>query len=110
MHELSLTRNLLEIVLKHAGARRILHVNLLIGEFSHEREEAIRFYWDHLAKGTPAEHAALNFRRVEAEMKCLDCETVFHPEGEAVFCPRCQSQRLKWMRGDAVRLESIDVE
>lgn len=110
MHELSLTENLLDITLKNAGAKKIVHVNLLIGEFSHEREEAIQFYWDDLAKGTSAEDAQLRFKQVDAEMKCLECETVFHPDDEAAFCPNCRSHRLMLLRGDDVRLESIDVE
>jgi len=110
MHELSLTENLLDVTLKNAGKRKIIHVNLLIGEFSHEREEAIQFYWDDLAKGTSAENAQLFFKRVDAEMKCLDCETVFHPDDEAAFCPKCQSYRLTLLSGDDVRLESINVE
>lgn len=110
MHEYSLTQNLLDITLKNAGARRVVNVNLLIGVFSDECEETIRFYWDDLAKGTSAEMAQLCFQRVDAEMKCLVCETVFHPGDEAAYCPNCQSHRLKLLRGDGVKLESIDVE
>ena len=110
MHESSLTQNLLEVALKHPGTQRIVSVNLTIGEFSDEREEAIRFYWEDFAKGTRAENSELHFRRVEAEMKCLECESIFHPEEEAGLCPHCQSHRLKLLSGDDVRLESIDVE
>ena len=110
MHELALTKNLLEVALKHAGAQPIRHVNLLIGEWSDEREEAIRFYWDDLARDTRAQAAELHFQRVEAEMQCLACEAIFHPEEEDGTCPACGSPRLKLLRGDEVRLESIDVE
>jgi hydrogenase nickel incorporation protein HypA/HybF len=110
MHELSLTQNLLEVALKNAAGKRIIHVNLLIGEFSDEREEAIQFYWNDLAKGTLAERADLLFRSVDAVMQCLECESVFHPEEEAGFCPQCQSHRLKLLSGDDVKLESLDVE
>lgn len=110
MHELSLTENLLDVALKNAGPHRIIHVNLLIGEFSDEREEVIRFYWDDIAKGTSAEGADLCFERVDAEMKCLACGTIFHPDDEAAWCPACQSHRLRLISGDDVRFESIDVE
>ena len=110
MHELSLTQNLLDVALKNAAGRRIMHVNLSIGEFSDERKDAIQFYWDDLAKGTNAEAAQLHFQLMVAEAKCLDCETVFHPEDGATFCPKCRNHRLKLIRGDDVQLESIDVE
>jgi hydrogenase nickel incorporation protein HypA/HybF len=110
MHELSLTQNLLEIALQNAGEKRIVRVNLLMGELSDEREESIQFYWDDISKGTLAEKAELHFQRVPAEMKCLDCEAVFQPSEPVVVCPICESRRLKLISGDDVRIESIDVE
>lgn len=110
MHELSLTQNILDIALKNAGAKKLLQVNLLIGQLSDEREESIQFYWDDLAKGTLAQEAKLHFQYVDAEMKCLECDTVFHPNEEIILCPSCQSHRLKLISGDDVKIESIDVE
>ena len=110
MHELSLTQNILDHALKHAGERRILRVNLLIGQFSDEREESIRFYWSDLAKDTSAQDAELHFQSVDAEMKCLECGTLFHPEDETSLCPHCFTHRLMLLSGDDVRLDSIDVE
>lgn len=110
MHELSLTQNILDVALKNAGNNRIVRVNLLIGQFSDEREEAIRFYWDDLAKDTPAQSAELSFKWVNAEMQCLECNTVFQPAEETAVCPGCQSYRVKLLSGDDVRLDSIDVE
>ena len=110
MHELSLTRNILDHALKNAGEKRILRVNLLIGPFSDEREESIQFYWNDLAKDTLAQSAELHFQHVEAEMKCLDCGTTFHYGEETSLCPHCFSHRLKLLSGDDVRLDSIDVE
>lgn len=110
MHELSLTQNILEHALKNAGEKRILRVNLLIGQFSDEREESILFYWSDLAKHTLAENAELHFQRVNAEIRCLECGSVFHPQQETSICPHCFSHRLKLLSGDDVRLDSIDVE
>lgn len=110
MHELSLTQNILDLALRNAGEKRLVRVNLLIGQFSDEREEAIRFYWADLAKDTPAHAAELFFQWVNAEMKCLDCGTDFQPADERAVCPVCQSYRLKLLSGDDVRLDSIDVE
>lgn len=110
MHELSLTQNILNAALEHANGKRIARVNLRIGELSDEREESIRFYWDELVRDTPAREAQLHFQCVEAEMKCLECETVFRPVEETCSCPNCSSLRLKLLSGDDVRLESIDVE
>ncbi|MBN2115355.1 MAG: hydrogenase maturation nickel metallochaperone HypA [Anaerolineales bacterium] len=110
MHEFSLTQNLLDIALKNADSRRIVNVNLLIGPFSDEREESIRFYWRDLARGTLGEGAELHFQRVQAEMKCLECGATFNLEDNGSLCIYCQSNRLQLLSGDEVRLASIDVE
>jgi hydrogenase nickel incorporation protein HypA/HybF len=113
MHELSLTENMLEAVLRsaaQAGARRVVHVNLKIGQFSDESEESIRFYWAGLAKGTPAQEAQLNFQHVAAEMTCLECGHAFQPAVETSACPACSSSRLRLSSGDDVKLASIDIE
>ena len=110
MHELSLTQNILDHALRNAGRKRIVHVNLSIGQFSDECEESIRFYWDDLARGTLAQGAQLHFQRVDAELECLECNTVFHPQGETAVCPTCLGQRLKLLSGDDVKLDSIDVD
>ena len=110
MHELSLTQNILDHASKHAGEKQILRVNLLIGRFSDEREESIQFYWNDPAKDTLARDAELHFQRRGAEMKCLECGTIFHPEEEITLCPHCFGHRLKLLSGAGVRLDSIDVE
>jgi len=110
MHELSLTQNILDTVLKHAGNGKIKNINLSIGELSDECEDSIRFYWDGLVEGTPIQDAELRFRQAQADMQCLDCGSIFHPEEETVVCPLCQSYRLTLLSGYDVKLESIDVE
>ena len=110
MHELSLTQNILDVALKNAGTKRLVRVNLLVGPFSDESEDSIRFYWDYLTKDTPAQTAELSFQPVAAEVACLACGASFQPDNETVLCPMCQSDRLKLLSGDDVRLDSIDVE
>lgn len=61
MHELSLTQNIFNLALQNAGEKRVLRVNILVGQFSDEREESIWFYWSDLAKDTIAR---------DAEIKC----------------------------------------
>lgn len=113
MHELSVTQNILNVALENAAqarAERILHVNLILGQFSDEREESIQFYWDELAAGTAAQGAVLHFKRVPAEMKCQNCGNSFTPDEDTAECPACLSPHIRLISGEDVRLESIDVE
>jgi hydrogenase nickel incorporation protein HypA/HybF len=112
MREFSLTRKLLETALEHSGSKRIVRIDLLIGPFSEEREEAIQFYWRDLAKGTPGEGAELHFERTPVEMKCLDCSGTFYLDetGKDNVCRYCHSKDLQLLTGMDVKLEGIQVE
>ena len=112
MHEFSLTQELLDLALKKANSRPIVRVNLWIGPFSEEREDAITFFWKDLAKGSPGESAELHFEHTPFEMKCLDCSGTFYlGENEKdSLCRFCESENLEFLSGEDVRLESIEIE
>ena len=109
MHEFTLTQHLLDAALKNAGSERIVRVNLVIGPFSHEREESIALYWRDLAKGSLGDGAELHFEHMPVEMKCLDCSGTFYLDEEASMCKNCSGERLQMLSGDEVTLESIEV-
>jgi hydrogenase nickel incorporation protein HypA/HybF len=113
MHELSVTESLLEIALRHAAkahAKRVTNLYLLIGQLSSIIDDSVQFYWDFVSKGTLAEGAKLNFRRIPAEFLCLDCHHRFSPGRENFLCPACAGSRVKIVSGEEFRLEAIDVE
>ena len=110
MHEFALTQTLLDCALKNTDSRRIVRVNLLIGPFSDEREESIRFYWRDLAKGSLGEGAELKFEHLPVEVKCLNCSGTFFLDDEVSMCKYCFSERVQLFSGEDVGLESIEVE
>jgi len=111
MHEFSRTQNLLDLALKKSNSKRIKRVNLLIGPFSDEREDTIRFYWRDLAKGSPGEGAELRFDHAPVEMKCFDCSWTFSLDEEAdSLCKFCFGKHLQILDEEDVRLESIELE
>jgi hydrogenase nickel incorporation protein HypA/HybF len=110
MHEFSRTQGLLQRALKDAGSRRIVRLNLLIGLYSEQREELIRFYWRDLAKGSPGEGAELHFEHLPVEVKCLNCTGTFFLDEETSMCEFCYGERSQLLSGEDVRLESIELE
>jgi len=112
MHEFTITQNLLNRALKTTNSKRIVRVNLLIGPFSEEREDTIKFYWRDLAKGSFGEGAELHFDHVKAEMKCFGCTGTFyldeHEKGGT--CKYCCSEHFQVLNAEDVLLESIEVE
>ena len=111
MHEFDRTQNLLDLALRKSNSKRIVRVNLLIGPFSDEREDSIRFYWRDLAKGSLGEGAEIRFNHVPVEIKCFDCSGTFFLDDEgSSLCKYCFSNHSQLLSEDDVRLESIEVE
>ena len=113
MHELPVTEQLLEIVLDHARkaeARRVLKVNLVIGELTRFVGESIQFYFDMLSKETEAEGASLSVIHIPAKATCRQCKMEFHPEGMDWSCPACGGPAEEVMGGREFHVESIEVE
>jgi len=112
MHEFDRTQNLLDLALRKSNSRRIVRVNLLIGPFSDEREDSIRFYWRDLAKGSLGEGAELRFNHLPVEIKCFDCSgsSFIAEENKGSLCKFCFGEHSQLLSEDDIRLESIEVE
>jgi len=113
MHELPVTQSILKIALEHAekaDAKRVIDLNIVMGELSSIVDDSIQFYWDIIAKDTIAEGATLHFRRVPAELQCMACLEKYHPTDKELICPRCGGVGAKIIAGEEFSLESIDVE
>lgn len=112
MHELSVTKSMLDLVLNQAqenGAERVQGINLVIGEMSGVVDDCVRFYFDFLSKGTIAEGAHLSFRVVPARARCQECGKRFKINGLDWRCPHCQTTRIEIIEGRELYLESIEV-
>ncbi len=113
MHELPATQSILDIALKHAEqahASRVTGLHIVVGQIASMVDDSVRFYWDIISKGTLAEGADLDFRRVPLELACLDCATRFYPGKEDFACPNCNGARVKVVGGEEFYLEAIDIE
>jgi hydrogenase nickel incorporation protein HypA/HybF len=113
MHELSITESVLEIALRHAQAaqaRRVTDLYLVIGQLTSFIDDSIQFYWDMLAQGTLAEGARLHFKRIQAELVCLDCNQRYTPSITSMACTACSGTRVRVVAGDEFFVEAIEIE
>lgn len=113
MHELAVTENILDIVLKYANdasASKIKKVYLVIGDLASIVDDSVQFYWDIIAKDTIAEGAELCFNRIQTVFCCNDCGTEYQAEEYSIMCPRCDSTNIRIISGEEFYLEAIDVE
>lgn len=114
MHEFSITREILDIILDTAGrnnARSVESVNIELGQLSTFDEESINFYFEILSRGTLAEGAKLIFKRMPAIAKCKKCDRDFEL-GDVFFssCPLCGSTEYEVVSGDAVKVVNLNIE
>jgi hydrogenase nickel incorporation protein HypA/HybF len=113
MHELSITQNMLDIVLDYAKknkAVRVGKINLVIGALTGYVADSVQFYFDLLSKGTLAEGAVLEFTAVSARGKCRACGASFALKEFEWLCPDCQSQEIDIIAGRELFVESIEVD
>lgn len=114
MHELAVTQSILDIALRHAGqarAPRILAVNLVVGELTGFVDDSIQFYFDILARDTPAQGASLHIDHVPARARCRQCGADYTPPaGRLWACPSCGSLGGDVTTGREFYVASIEVE
>lgn len=113
MHELAVTQSVLEIAVRHArqaGAGRISAIHLVVGQLSSIVDDSVAFYWDLVARGTLAEGAKLDFRRLEARLTCQACGHEYPPQDEAWSCPACGSSQVRVTAGEEFYVEAIEVD
>lgn len=114
MHELSITQSVLDIVLRHAqqsSARRILGINLVIGELTGFVDDSIQFYFDFMSKDTLAQGAELNFERIPAQVRCHICGAEYVPPDSRLWaCPECEALGGEIISGREFSVASIEIE
>ncbi|MCX6072526.1 MAG: hydrogenase maturation nickel metallochaperone HypA [Chloroflexi bacterium] len=113
MHELAVTQSVLEIVLRHArqaGGARVSAIHLVVGQLSSIVDDSVAYYWESVARDTPAEGARLHFRRIPARFRCEACGREFPLQEETRDCPGCANGLVRLIAGDEFSVESIEVD
>jgi len=114
MHELPVTQSILEIALRHAqkgGAKRILAINLTIGDLTGFVDDSIQFYFDYLSKETAADGARLTIERIPARARCHQCGAEYAPPDSRIWtCPQCEALGGEVIAGKEFYVASIEVE
>jgi len=113
MHEMSVTMSLMDLVLKEAakaGAKKIIGVNIVIGQMTGIVDHYVQANFELLSRNTPAEGAALSFRNVPWQARCRHCAHTFQPSDLDWKCPKCQSAEIEITSGSELYVESIEVE
>lgn len=110
MHEMSITRGIVDICLKHAGDRRIRALEVEIGELGSAVPEAIEFCFEACSRDTLLEGARLDIIRIPGAGLCLECgmETPMAELYES--CRHCGGIRVSIVAGEELRVRAIEVD
>jgi hydrogenase nickel incorporation protein HypA/HybF len=134
MHELSLAGAVIDTAERHAAGRRVLLIQLRLGELRQVVPESLAFYFEHVARGTLCEGATLEYETVPATLGCSDCGatwplTATLGSGSATWgqtppggvrpqvaarpsfrCEGCGAADVEVRAGNEFEVESIEVE
>ncbi|NTV50016.1 MAG: hydrogenase maturation nickel metallochaperone HypA [Geobacteraceae bacterium] len=110
MHEMSITQGIIGLCLEHAGLRRVLSLDVEIGELSSVVPEAIEFCFEACSRETLLEGAVLNIIRVPGMGQCLECGQETPLTELYGSCGYCGSQRVVIVSGEELRVREIEVE
>jgi len=112
MHELGLTRNIVDTiqeVVRKNNVQEVVKVVLEIGQISGVMPEAIEFCFFVCAKGTVLEKAHLEIRRVAALGQCKVCEKEFDLLKGNFSCPSCGDSVWDLISGKELNIKELEV-
>lgn len=104
MHEFSIVSQLIEKVMEEArkrDAKKVIEVELDVGQLSFLNPEQMRFVYNVLSKGTILENSHLIINIIDAHIRCEVCgfdgkpnyadDTSYHISTPLFLCPVCGS-------------------
>lgn len=113
MHEYAVVESIVRLAEDQArnhGAKKVIQINLVIGEMTGIEAESLEMYFELLSKGTVLEAARLNFTYIPAEFECEKCKEIYTKVKSAIECPVCGSLGRMTGKGKEFYMESIEVD
>ena len=113
MHEQSIVESILNLALEKAresNARKIVSINLVVGDYTGVVDDAVNFYFGFLSKDTIAAGANINFMHVPGQLRCRDCDILFPMQKQIFRCPKCSGSRVEIVGGRELYIENMVVE
>ncbi len=110
MHEMSITQGIIDLCLQHAGGRRVLSLDVEIGQLSSIVPEAVEFCFEACSKDTLLEGARLVINRIPGKGLCQECGAETKLPEMFAACSSCGSFQVKVITGEEMRVIEIEID
>lgn len=108
MHELGITRNIVEIVNERAEGARVSRVMLAVGELTAVIPEALHFCFDTVTQGTLLEGAELQIEQIAGRARCDRCGNEFAMPLTGAHC-ECGSRSYALLSGEELKIVEMEL-
>ncbi|MEV3931762.1 hydrogenase maturation nickel metallochaperone HypA [Streptomyces sp. NPDC049944] len=108
MHELSITRSMVDAVCERASGRRVHVVRVRVGALTAVVPDSMRFCFDLVTEGTVAQGAVLEIDQPQGTARCRSCGDQFTLNDLVLLCP-CGSADVDVTSGRELEIISMRV-
>lgn len=111
MHEMSVTRSMLEIVRREMAAndiKKLTKLRIRVGELTAIEPDALKFSFEVSIKGTSLEGAELEIEDIPLRGRCRECGSEFRITAFENRCPKCASVDIEHVSGHELDIISIE--
>jgi hydrogenase nickel incorporation protein HypA/HybF len=109
MHELSISRAIVEVALRHAGDRQVEAVQVRIGALRQIVPDSLTFCWSIVSRRRQLEQSRLDIERVPGVIECGQCGARSTLTEFSLACPTCTDGLVTVVAGDEFLVTSIDL-
>lgn len=111
MHELSLAKDIVEIIYQNVPAAEINRVNFVVvrvGQFSGVVTDSLKFSYQAITNQTGLENSQLEIDEIPFKLKCHNCGKTTSNEFGIALCMKCSSANTEILSGN--ELEVVEVK
>jgi hydrogenase nickel incorporation protein HypA/HybF len=110
MHELAIADAVIATTLRHTDGRRVARVELKVGHLRQVVPSALKFSFELVAVGTPADGAELDIEEIPARVSCRDCAAQSLVADFPLACASCAGLHVDVIAGDELFVDALELE
>lgn len=113
MHELSIARNIIQIVNSSVESDKlglVDKIHLKFGLLSNILTDSLNFSYNSIIENTPLKNSNLVIEILPIKIQCKDCNEITTTNDFVFSCPICKSNSISVIGGDELIISSIHLK